>query len=288
MSINFDQKSILAAFSVVVSLTAGFLLRDVKKFTKGRIQGQNEQERLIEKEERLIEKEERLNEKEATLKSREESLDCREQALESKHGALEKRERDAANKDQELKALGAHLDNREATIAAKEVQMLKVEDGLILTDRDEEELAEPAFVEAETIETVDDEHPQVEPEKEKRLRMIDEELKKIVKLVEDEELGEEMEPEALEALEKAAVVVCFRKKYYDVMRDELIYFPSVSKAIVNGDLVEEAEKYYYDEEDEFPMLYSAAMRAIVAASMSEDDADLDEEYMSKLALDVEI
>ena len=105
-----------------------------------------------------------------------------------------------------------------------------------------------------------------------------------------QDLEEEMEKQAYEALEKAALVVCYRKKYYDVMNDEFIHFPTVSKTIISYALMEEAEKYYYEEDDEFPMDYSAALRSVVTTNMIGDDNndDIDEEYMAKLALDVDI
>lgn len=62
----------------------------------------------------------------------------------------------------------------------------------------------------------------------------------------------------------------------------------VTKTIVSYALFEEAEKYYYEEEDEIPMEYSVALRSVCAMNMGDDDEDADEEYMSMLALDVEI
>jgi hypothetical protein len=71
------------------------------------------------------------------------------------------------------------------------------------------------------------------------------------------------------------------------MRDKIIYFPSVIKEIMNYNLMEEAEKYYFEEEDEFPMEYSAALRAIASVEM-EGQEDVDEEYMESLSQDVDI
>ena len=127
-------------------------------------------------------------------------------------------------------------------------------------------------------------------EREMRKKMIEEELKKIIEEVEAEELEEPFETEAMEALMKGAMKVTYLKKFYDVMKDEFIYFPDVMSTISNYDLLEEAEKHYYDEDDEFPPEYSAALRSIVlqAIANKSEDEDLDFDYMEPLAMDMEI
>jgi hypothetical protein len=145
----------------------------------------------------------------------------------------------------------------------------------------------PAKEEPEADAPAAEEKPKVS-EGEKRTKMIEEELARIVKDAEDNELEDELDPEALEVLQKAAHKICYLKKYYDVIKDEVIFFPSVTKTFMNYTLIEEAEKYWYDEEDEFPMFYSAALRSTATESMSGDDADQDDDYMFKLAMDVEI
>ena len=159
-----------------------------------------------------------------------------------------------------------------ASLVAEESKTVAVEDK---TQEPEEEEAAPPLVEGMS-------------EGEKRKIMIDTELMKIIKDAEDNELEDDFEPEALEALKIAANKICYLKKYYNVIKDEIIYFPSVMKTILNYDLVEEAEKYYFDEEDEFPMQYSAALRSIVAETAAEEDDDDDDDYMAKLAMDVDI
>ena len=100
-------------------------------------------------------------------------------------------------------------------------------------------------------------------------------------------MEEDFEPEAVTALQTAANNLAYLKKYYDVIADKVIYFPSVTKLLVNYSLLEEAEKFYFDEEDEFPMDYSAALRTIACAKL-DDENDVDEEYMGPLASDVAI
>ena len=136
--------------------------------------------------------------------------------------------------------------------------------------------------------------PEVEKSKElersKRKDMINEELNKIIKDTEEAELDDEMEMELVDALKQAAMKICYLKKYYDVFKDEFIYFPSVASKILDSSLLEEAEKYYYDEDDELPVLESAGLKEVVgkAAAAADDEDDVDNEYMEKLAMDVEI
>jgi hypothetical protein len=166
-------------------------------------------------------------------------------------------------------------------------------------ERSDEVVSDPTFEEevpeqVVTEQVVTEEEPpktdESEPlsEKAKRKVMIKEELAKIIKETEENELEEELEPEAVAALEKAAMIVAYRKKYYDVFKDEFIYFPTVTATFLNYALIEEAEKYYYDEDDEFPMNYSAALRSVAGMSAADNDDDADEDYMERLAMDVDI
>ena len=67
-----------------------------------------------------------------------------------------------------------------------------------------------------------------------------------------------------------------------------MYFPSILRAIVDYTLIEEAEKHYYEEEDEFPIIYAAVLRAEASNQLTEhDDGRPDEDYMARLASDVE-
>jgi hypothetical protein len=131
--------------------------------------------------------------------------------------------------------------------------------------------------------------------KEKRVTMIKEEMDEIIKNADAfclEHLEEDMEEEAIEALHKAAMKLAYTKKYYNVMKDEIVFFPSVAKLIMRADLTEEAEKHYYDEEDEWPLEYTKALKTVVReASKNEEDTEVDAEndaYIEKLATDVEI
>eukprot|EP00934_Nitzschia_sp_Nitz4_P009322 Nitzschia sp. Nitz4//scaffold134_size62860//33645//34049//NITZ4_006328-RA/size62860-processed-gene-0.33-mRNA-1//1//CDS//3329535496//9312//frame0 len=132
-------------------------------------------------------------------------------------------------------------------------------------------------------------------EKEKRDAMIKEEFDKIIKDTEDycwEALEEEFEPEAIRCLEVAAQELAYKRKYYDVVKDQIIYFPSVSRLIMTNTLQEGAEKHYYEEEDEFPAEYAKALKTVCREKGHAGDPDVEnaenDAYMEKLGLDVEL
>jgi hypothetical protein len=43
----------------------------------------------------------------------------------------------------------------------------------------------------------------------------------------------------------------------------MVYYPSCRRLVLTKDLLDEAEKHYYDEDDEFPQEYSKAVRTVV-------------------------
>lgn len=126
-------------------------------------------------------------------------------------------------------------------------------------------------------------------EKEKLALRIETELKDLIQKAEMEEMEEPMEEEAIESLLKGARAVAYKKKYYDAMKDEFLYFPTILRTLVDYTLIEEAEKHYFEEEDEFPLVYAAALRSIAANQLSEqeDEDGLDDEYMSRMAEELE-
>ena len=137
--------------------------------------------------------------------------------------------------------------------------------------------------------------PEIMSEKEDRKKLITEEFKKIIEDTTDycwEVLEEEFEKESIEALRKAADKLAYRRKYYDVMKDDVIFFPTVARLIMTNTLQEEAEKEYYEEEDEFPPEYAKALKTVCrdkgyAGNPDEENAENDA-YMDKLAQDVEV
>eukprot|EP00934_Nitzschia_sp_Nitz4_P005458 Nitzschia sp. Nitz4//scaffold138_size62050//18060//20930//NITZ4_006385-RA/size62050-processed-gene-0.59-mRNA-1//-1//CDS//3329535758//5448//frame0 len=117
-----------------------------------------------------------------------------------------------------------------------------------------------------------------------RANMIEEELTRIIRQAEEMELEDEIEEDAVDALKKGAMEVAYKKQYYDVLNDKMIYLRPVAKTILDYSLIEAAETHYYDEEDEFPMEYSVALRSIAGEMMMEDELDYD--YVEKLATDL--
>jgi hypothetical protein len=80
--------------------------------------------------------------------------------------------------------------------------------------------------------------------------------------------------------------ICYVKRYYDVMKDEFINFPSVTQTIVDYRLIEEAEKFYFDEEDEYPQDLSIGIRSVALDLLVAEDTDIDEDYMNALSQDI--
>ena len=109
----------------------------------------------------------------------------------------------------------------------------------------------------------------------RRTRLIEKEISKYCKKAEQQELEKEMRQEGKDALKIAALKLAYRKKYYDMSNDKFKVFPSVLSCLAQHKIYEEAEKYYYDPEDEFPLKYTAALREIaLAAGGAEEDGDV--------------
>jgi hypothetical protein len=78
---------------------------------------------------------------------------------------------------------------------------------------------------------------------------MEEELKTLIQRAEDEELGAGMRPEAVTALIQAVKTVAPG-------------FPSLPECLMGGKVYEEAEKHYFDPDDEFPLKYISAMKSM--------------------------
>jgi len=131
----------------------------------------------------------------------------------------------------------------------------------------------------------------------KRQNRIDTELNGMIKEMmesEDFEEEDEMEPESYEAIMRAAKEICYTRKYYDVSGDKIVFFPSLTKTIVNYDVFEKAEKYYFDEDDEFPSDYSMGLRAVAFERLEaegdddSDDEEMDDDMMERLSMAVQL
>ncbi len=130
-------------------------------------------------------------------------------------------------------------------------------------------------------------------EQEKRESILRGELDQIIAGTKDycwDILEEELDPQAIAAIREAAFELAYRRKYYDVMKDELIYFPSVTRLLMTNTLQERAEKFYYEEDDEFPPEYSKALKTVCRDKgfVKDEDSAENDEYMEKLAQDVDL
>jgi len=121
----------------------------------------------------------------------------------------------------------------------------------------------------------------------KRNKMIENELKSLIMQADQKELEEPFDEDSIEALKKGALKICYRKKYYDVMKDEFIYFPSVAQTIIDYRLMERAETFYFEEEDEYPQELSIGLRSVALELLLLEGDDLDEDYITALAQDIE-
>ena len=117
----------------------------------------------------------------------------------------------------------------------------------------------------------------------KRRQIIEKEVKLYVKEAEDYELEKEMRKEGVDALLTAAYSLAYKKKYFDMKDDKFKAFPSICALLVSHDIYEEAEKHYYDPEDEYPLKYIAALKDVAIASGGLDE-DLDE--MEAMAVEI--
>jgi len=117
-----------------------------------------------------------------------------------------------------------------------------------------------------------------------RQKVIEAEVDAFVRKAGEEHLEEQMRNEAIKALKIGANKYAYKKKFYDSGNDKFIVFPSVAWCMVDTDIYEEAEKHYYEEEDEFPLKYTGAMRSL---GIEVGGADEDVEHMMEMAMDCE-
>ncbi|OEU23552.1 hypothetical protein FRACYDRAFT_233726 [Fragilariopsis cylindrus CCMP1102] len=109
--------------------------------------------------------------------------------------------------------------------------------------------------------------------RQKRINMINNEIDSIMDNLK-EYFGYHMMDELFvtddikDVLLKAAYNLAYTKIYYCCIKDKIIYFPSCQELILNYTLMEEAETYYYNSEDEFPIEYSKGLRTVVSSSKS--------------------
>lgn len=117
-----------------------------------------------------------------------------------------------------------------------------------------------------------------------RQRLVEQQVEEYCQRAGAEQLDKEMRDEGVKAIKIATNKFAYKKKYYDSANDKMIVFPSVASCLVGFDVYEEAEKYYYDPEDEYPLKYTAALRDL---SLQAGGADEDVEHMEAMGMDCE-
>jgi hypothetical protein len=270
---------ILGGVFLYVSKAEEEMLKSSKKSTEESLVKLEKLDEQIRKKERQVEQDMKsIDEKRTVLKELEDNLAFRTSEIEKRESAL-------AELESTLTTRTVEIEKRESALRAAEAALAAEKETLAATQ--EETKNEPVTVSEEEEEDKVAVSSMAGPsEAEKRNKMIDEELTGLIKAADENELEEPFDEESIEALKKAAYNICYLKKYYDVMKDEFIYFPSVTKTVVDYTLMEEAEKYYYEEGDEYPQDLSIGLRSVATMKLAEEDDDIDEEYMSALAQDV--
>jgi hypothetical protein len=109
-----------------------------------------------------------------------------------------------------------------------------------------------------------------------RKEKIDEELTDLVQQAEEDELGELLSTEAMVALKIGASKIALLMKYFDRSKNDYIYFPSVAKCVYDYSLIDEAEKYYLNGSEDFPMEYATALCTVASYRLNGDVEQVDE------------
>merc|ERR1711935_1267674 len=117
-----------------------------------------------------------------------------------------------------------------------------------------------------------------------RQKCIERDLDFFIKKAADEHLDESMRDEAIKAIKLAGAKYAYKRKFYDAESDKIIVFPSVAHCLIGTDIYEEAEKHYYDKDDDFPMKYTSALRSL---GLESGGAEEDVEEWDPLAMDCE-
>mmetsp|Transcript_10367 Transcript_10367/g.25014 ORF Transcript_10367/g.25014 Transcript_10367/m.25014 type:complete len:2030 (-) Transcript_10367:938-7027(-) len=178
----------------------------------------------------------------------------------------------------------------EIVIISDTSEMVIMEE-IIEDDADAADMQASLVAQEESVEGGDSSSPllsteNVKPMSDARYReqLINTEFDRLIREANKNELEEDIEPEAVEALRIASRSLAYRKKYYNSIEDRFVFYPSLRRLLVQYTLIEKAEEHFYDEEDEFPIEYSAALRAIACESTGDDDSENEE--MEQFGVDI--
>lgn len=118
------------------------------------------------------------------------------------------------------------------------------------------------------VENTEASSPRRVPRK-KRLRMIAREMDEILDGAQDyllrHMLDDDLSDEAKSSVFKAAMDSAYLKHYYDSNEHKVVYYPTCKDLVLNHNFIDEAEKYFYREQDKFPSDYRRAISSSVRA-----------------------
>lgn len=101
----------------------------------------------------------------------------------------------------------------------------------------------------------------------KRLGMIAREMDEILDGAQDyllrHMLDDDLSDEAKSAVFKAAMDSAYLKHYYDNNEHRVVYYPTCKDLVLNHYFIDEAEKFFYREQDKFPFDYRRAISSSV-------------------------
>eukprot|EP00535_Pseudo-nitzschia_heimii_P005788 CAMPEP_0197173562 /NCGR_PEP_ID=MMETSP1423-20130617/447_1 /TAXON_ID=476441 /ORGANISM="Pseudo-nitzschia heimii, Strain UNC1101" /LENGTH=1740 /DNA_ID=CAMNT_0042622395 /DNA_START=70 /DNA_END=5292 /DNA_ORIENTATION=- len=110
-----------------------------------------------------------------------------------------------------------------------------------------------------------------------RKKKIQEDLMSIIEETQEQELLQPLSFEIVAALHTGSLKTALTKKYYDPMRRDHIYFPSVAKAVQDFSLIEEAEKIYLEE---FSFELSTALCSVATSRIKKNYDEVNENDVS--------
>jgi hypothetical protein len=118
------------------------------------------------------------------------------------------------------------------------------------------------------VDSTESASPQCVPTK-KRVRMIKQEMDEILGGAQDyllrHMIDDDLSDEAKSSLFKAAMEMAYHKHYYNSIEHTVTYYPTCKDLVLNHNFVDEAEKFYYRQRDQFPPEYKRAVNSAARA-----------------------
>ena len=102
----------------------------------------------------------------------------------------------------------------------------------------------------------------------------------LIKLVEDNEIEDDMDEEIADVLRQAAIrSTAYTKQWYDVFTDTIMYLPSLPSVIMDRTLLDIADEIYGED---LPLFEAGSLRAVAADQLNEEEEV--PEYIQKLSM----